>query len=146
MPARAQVAVLAAGGERGRNRNCSDGVKEAEVLDFVCNSIGSVWALEVLMLLRRPPRRSWQVAELVRELRSSPAAIEGASQLLASAGLVARAGDHACRYQPASPTLDQIGELVQKLYTTKPATVIGAIFQAPDEKLRKLAAAFKFKE
>jgi hypothetical protein len=121
-------------------------VKEAEILDFVRSSIGSVWALEVLALVRREPKRAWRFDELVRELRSSPTAIEGASQLLASAGLLARIDDHACRYEPASPELDHIGELVQKIYAAKPATVIGAIFESPDDKLRAFAAAFRFKK
>lgn len=131
---------------RRRNDKDQHAVKEAEVLDFVRDSIGSVWALEVLLLVRREPERAWQFDELVRELRSSPAAIEGASQLLESAGFVAKIDDHACRYQPASSKLDDIGELVQKIYASKPSRVIGAIFQSQDHKLRAFAAAFKFKE
>lgn len=121
-------------------------MKEAEILDFVRNSIGSVWALEVLALVRGEPKRTWGVDELVRELRSSPAAIAGASELLAGAGLLAKIDDHACRYEPATPELDHIGELVQKIYSAKPATVIGAIFEPPDDKLRAFAAAFRFKK
>ncbi len=121
-------------------------MKEAEILDFVRGSIGSVWALEVLALLRREPARAWRAEELVKELRSSPAAIEGASRLLENAGLVANAGDHCCRYQPASPALDQIAELVDEIYSAKPAAVIGAIFESQDDKLRAFAAAFKFRE
>lgn len=119
-------------------------MNEAEILDFVRDSIGSVWALEVLALVRREPERAWAYDELVRELRSSPAAIHGASQLLQNAGLVAEIDDRACRYQPATPALDHIGELVHKIYAAKPATVIGAIFESPEEKLRTFAAAFRF--
>lgn len=121
-------------------------MKEAEILEFVRSSIGSVWALEVLTLVRREPKRAWQFDELVRELRSSPAAIASASELLGRAGLIANVDDHACRYEPTTPALDEIGELVQKIYATKPATVIGAIFESSDEKLRTFAAAFKFKK
>ncbi len=121
-------------------------MKEADVLDFVRISIGSVWALEVLSLVRREPRRVWQYGELVRELRSSPSAIAGASELLERAGLVARIDDHSCRYQPTTAALDEVGELVQKIYAAKPATVIGAIFESSDEKLRTFAAAFRFKK
>ncbi|MGH6677080.1 MAG: hypothetical protein ACRECE_12765, partial [Xanthobacteraceae bacterium] len=88
-----------------------------------------MWALEVLSLVRREPRRVWRYGELERELRSSPAAIAGASELLERAGLVAALDDYACRYEPSTPALDEIGELVQKIYATKPATVIGAIFE-----------------
>jgi hypothetical protein len=121
-------------------------VKEADILDFVRSSIGSVWALEMLLLVGGRPERAWQADELVRELRSSPAAVAGAALLLERAGLVARDGEQGCRYQPASPELDHIGELVRKIYAAKPATVIGAIFESSDDKLRAFAQAFRFKE
>ena len=100
----------------------------------------------MLAFLGARPDRAWQHDELVRELRSSPAAIYGAVELLQGAGLVEKVGGDACRYQPASPKLDKIGELVRKTYAAKPATVIGAIFELRDDKLRAFAAAFRFKE
>jgi hypothetical protein len=121
-------------------------VKEADILDFVRNSIGSVWALEVLLMVGGRPERAWQTDELVRELRSSPAAITGAARQLERAGLVAPVGERGCRYQPASPELDHIGELVRKIYAAKPATVIEAIFEQPYDKVRSFADAFKFRE
>ncbi len=121
-------------------------MKEGDILDFVRNSIGSVWALELLLVVGGRPERAWQPEELVRELRSSPAAISGAMLLLERAGLLARVGNDGCRYQPASPELDHIGELVRKIYAAKPATVIEAIFEQPYEKIRTFAEAFKFKE
>jgi hypothetical protein len=121
-------------------------MKEAEILDFVRSSIGSVWALEMLLVVGDRPERAWQLDELVLELRSSPAAVAGAARLLEGAGLVARVGENRCRYQPVSPELDHIGELVRKIYAAKPATVIGAIFESPDDKLRAFAKAFRFKE
>ena len=121
-------------------------VKEAEILNFVRSSIGSVWALEMLLLVGDRPERAWPLDELVRELRSSPAAVAGAALALERAGLVANDGERGCRYRPVSPELDAIGEWVRKIYATKPATVIGAIFESSDDKLRAFAAAFKFKE
>ena len=119
-------------------------MKESDILDFVRSSIGSVWALELLRVVGGRPERAWQHDELVRELRSSPAAVAGAALLLERAGLLAREGEHVCRYRPASPELDHVGELVRKVYAAKPATVIGAIFEMPDDKLRSFAEAFKF--
>jgi hypothetical protein len=120
-------------------------VNEAEILTFVRSSIGSVWALEMLLLVGDRPERAWQRDELVRELRSSPAAVAGAALRLERAGLIAKVGDDGCRYQPASPELDHIGELVRKIYAAKPATVIAAIFEPPDAKLHAFIDAFKFK-
>jgi hypothetical protein len=121
-------------------------VKDTEVLNFVRTSIGSVWALEMLLVVGGRPERAWRLDELVRELRSSPAAIAGAVRLLENAGLVASVGDNLCRYQPASPELDYIGELVRKVYAAKPARVVTAIFESPKDKLHAFAEAFKFKD
>ena len=121
-------------------------MKEAEILDFVRSSIGSVWALEMLLLVGGRPERAWQHEELVRELRSSPAAVAGAALVLERAGLVANDRERGCRYRPASPELDHVGAMVRKIYAAKPATVIGAIFESSDDKLRAFAQAFKFKE
>lgn len=131
-------------GAADARKNLIGTVKEADILDFVRTSIGSVWALEMLLVVGGRPERVWQTDELVRELRSSPAAVAGAALLLERAGLLAREGECVCRYRPASPELDRIGELVRKVYAAKPATVIGAIFEMPDDKLRSFAAAFKF--
>jgi hypothetical protein len=121
-------------------------VKDAEILDFVRTSIGSVWALEMLLIVGGRPERAWRLDELVRELRSSPAAIAGAACVLENAGLIARVGEDRCRYQPGSPELDHIGELVRKVYAARPASVVTAIFESPDDKLRAFARAFKFKD
>jgi hypothetical protein len=120
-------------------------LQEAEVLSFVRSSIGSVWALEMLLLVSGRPERAWPQDELVRELRSSPAAVAGAARSLEHAGLLA-AGANGWRYQPASPELDHIGELVRKIYAARPAAVIGAIFESPEAKLQAFIDAFKFKE
>jgi hypothetical protein len=105
-------------------------VTEDDLLAFAANSIGSVWALELLLLLRRDPSQGWTPLSLIRELRSSPVAIEEALQRLQSAGLVGSAGAGTYCYDPASPQLDGVASNLQKLYGAKPAAVIEAIVVA----------------
>ena len=119
---------------------------ESEAMDFVRTSLGSVWALELLVLLGGERERSWRLEEIVRESRSSSAAVSHALLLLEAAGLIAKTNAREYRYQPSSPELDTIGELVRKIYSTKPTTVIAAMFESPNHKLREFAQAFKFKE
>lgn len=119
---------------------------ESEAMDFVRTSLGSVWALELLVLLGGERERSWRLEEIVRESRSSSAAVSHALLLLEAAGLIAKTNAREYRYQPSSPELDTIGELVRKIYSTKPTTVIAAMFKSPNHKLREFAQAFKFKE
>ena len=43
----------------------------SDLIEFVEMSFGSVWSLELLLLLYRDPPRKWTSGELVHELRSS---------------------------------------------------------------------------
>lgn len=119
---------------------------EQDALDFVRLSLGSIWALELLALLGREPERSWPLDKIVHESRSSFHAVNQAVLLLEQAGLIAMTAPHEYRYQPKTPTLDAIGELVQKLYVNKPSAVIAAIVESPNDKLRTFADAFKLKK
>jgi hypothetical protein len=121
-------------------------VTEDELLAFIAISIGSVWTLELLMLLKREPHRHWDAESMIRELRGSPAVIEEGLRRLESAGLVGQdRGDH-YRYHPASAQLEDIAIGIDSLYRTKPTTVIKAITEARTDKLRAFSNAFKFKD
>lgn len=119
---------------------------ENDALEFVRTSIGSVWALELLVLLRREPVRSWPLDLMIHESRSSVVAVSHAIQMLENAGLVVQTAPREYRYRPTTPTLDAIGDLVQKIYSNKPSAVISAIFDLPNDQLRTFAQAFKLKE
>lgn len=119
---------------------------EEEIFTFVKASVRSVWALELLLLFRRDPDRSWHADELVRELRGSLAIVTEEMGSLRAAGLVAETAEGRYRYQPASPRVDQLADGVQKLYAAKPMAIVKAIMAAPNEKLRIFSDAFKLKE
>ncbi len=119
---------------------------EDEVLAFIQRSIKSVWALELLLLLRRERDRAWPTAELVRELRSSDAAVTEAAAGLKSAGFLTTEGGELVRYWPASPELDRIAGEIETIYAAKPIAVVKGIMSAPNEKLRIFADAFKLKD
>jgi len=120
-------------------------VTEEDVLAFIRASISSVWALELLLLLKRNERRSWRANELVTELRSSSTAIKDALGVLRTAGVVGEENG-LYRYQPASPALDEMIVEVAKVYALKPLVVVKTIAMAPNEKLRIFANSFKLKE
>jgi hypothetical protein len=110
---------------------------------FACAAIGSVSALELLILLRRERHNRYRVAELVRELRSSQIAVGQALDHLIKFGLVAGAPDSGYHYQQGSAQLDAICERVEAVYARKPVSLIRALLDAPDEKLRQFADAFR---
>jgi hypothetical protein len=121
-------------------------VPDDDVLSFIAASISSVWALELLLLLKRDPGRAWDAEHLIRELRSSPVVIDEALKRLQDAGLVMANGGGTFRYQAASSRLDELVTELDKAYAAKPMTVIRAIIAAPTDKLRAFSDAFKLKD
>jgi hypothetical protein len=116
-----------------------------DLFAFIGGSIDSVWALELLLLLKRDRDRAWEPDTLIRELRSSPVVIEEALKGLRDAGLVTPDG-RGYRYWPASPRLDELVSSLERAYAATPMTVIKAVVTSRTEKLRAFSDAFKLKD
>lgn len=121
----------------------SDTNSDEDATAFARTAIGSVSALELLILLRHERHNRYRVAELVRELRSSELAIGQALDHLIKSGLVAGTPEDGYHYQQGSASLDAICERVEAAYVRKPVSLIRALLDAPEEKLRQLADAFR---
>ena len=105
--------------------------------------VRSVWALELLLLLRRDPQRCWTPAELVSELRASAPLVADNLQRLEQSGLVAP--EEGCfRYAPANAVLDKLCARLEAAYRERPVAIINVIAK-PADPLQSLADAFKFK-
>jgi len=120
-------------------------ISEDEVLGFAAALFRSVWALELLLALRRARDRAWSADELIKELRSSQVVIAEALNNLVVAGLVVEEEGGRFRYHPATAADEMVGEL-EKLYATKPTSVMREIVSTPNEKLKILSDAFRIKE
>lgn len=116
---------------------------EDDLPALVRRHLRSVWALEILLLLRSRPDQSWTVAEIVRELRASISLVSSNLQNLGKSGLILRQDDDAHIYRPASPLLEEFCRLVEETYRVRPVTIINLI-SAPEDRLQQLAEAFKF--
>jgi hypothetical protein len=121
----------------------SDTDTDEDATAFARTAIGSVSALELLILLRRQRHGRYRVGELVRELRSSRLAVGQALDRLLQFRLVVGSPDTGYHYQQGSAQLDAICERVEAVYARKPVGLIRALLDAPDEKLRQFADAFR---
>lgn len=120
-------------------------ISEEAALSFAGALFKSVWALELLFLLRRQAEREWRQDEMILDLRSSQVVVaEGLDNLL-SAGLAVEIDAGRYRYQSGSPAMEEIIDKLQKIYAMKPAAVIREIVMSPNRKLQILSDAFKFK-
>jgi hypothetical protein len=117
---------------------------DVQLLDFIRRSIPSVWALELLLVLRRTPLRPWSSAELVSELRASEAVVGGVLSGLEAGGLVQSMPDGRVRFS-ASSELDELCDALAEAYRERPVAVLTAI-SAPEDRLASLANAFRWKD
>jgi DNA-binding IclR family transcriptional regulator len=117
---------------------------DQDLAGFVREHIRSVWALELLLVLRRDAARGWPPADLVRELRASTGLVNDNLLQLERGGLVLR-DDHGCyRYGPAAPALDALCERLETAYRERPVAIVNLI-AAPRDPLQSLADAFRFR-
>ena len=119
---------------------------EDNTLEFAAALFRSVWALDLLLTLKRGRDRSWQAAEIIKELRSSQVVVHEALSNLSAAGLVIEDDAGGYRYRPGSAALDEMVSEVEKLYALKPTVVIRKIVTTPNIKLQLLSDAFRIKE
>ena len=116
---------------------------ESEIVSFVREHVRSVWALELLLLLRRDPARCWTPAELVGELRASTTLVADNLTRFEASGLVA-SEDGCFRFAPASAMVETLCAELEAAYRQRPVAVINMIARPPGP-LQSLADAFRFK-
>lgn len=113
------------------------------VSGFIGGSFRSVWALELLLHLRRTRERAWSADDLVEVLRGSALIVSQSLDSLMRAGLISIDDDGCARYQPASSELEQLVDSTQELYARKPETVRKLIVTAGHPSLANFADAFR---
>ena len=119
-------------------------VIDPDVLTFIQSSIRSVWALEVLLLMRRSGDRVWTADGLARELRANERLVGEVLTDFEASALVARQ-DSGYAYAPAGPALIELCDRLDAAYRERPVGVVKAIMSSPKDKLQIFADAFRFK-
>lgn len=120
---------------------------DEDVLRFIAASFPSVWALEVLLALKRE-RRPWTQGELVTSLRASELVVRNAIDALIAGGMasIERQGeDEGVAYLPVSGELDEVVQRVEQLYRTRPNRVRRVIVSAASPAATAFADAFKIR-
>lgn len=99
--------------------------QDEDLLRFVTSSFPSIWALELLLVLKRD-RRWWPREDLVQAMRASDLVVNTALDSLVAGGLAAIGPDGAT-YMPANSDLAAAVDQVQNLYAARPDAVRRAI-------------------
>src|SRR3712207_319091 len=94
-----------------------------ELRQFIQDSFGSVWALEVLLHLKRSARPV-PLSLIVSDLRASSSVVDQAVEALFAAGhVIVEEGDRSASYAPSSPHLAALVDQVEAEYTQRPDAV-----------------------
>lgn len=115
-------------------------------LQFLRSTLRSVWALELMLFLQAHADRSWSPEALTLELRASLPLVTELLHHFQRSGLVVAAEAAEWRWRPASTELSACANAIASAHARTPFQVINAILDAPDERLRTFADAFKLRK
>ena len=116
---------------------------DGEILQFIRASIPSVWALELLLTLKRE-RQPWSREQLVTALRASELVVSRSLDALVAAGLASIEPDGAL-FMPINQEVEQSVDEVEQLYRRRPNAVRRAIISAGASSASAFADAFKLR-
>ena len=118
--------------------------EDADLAAFVREHMRSVWAVELLLLLRRDPERCWPPGDLVAELRASTNLVNDNLEAFERGGLAVCDDAGFWRYAPAAAALDYLAARLEQAYRERPVAIINLISRPPDP-IQGLADAFKWR-
>ena len=115
-----------------------------DLLRFIGSSFQSVWALELLLILKRD-RRLWPHDELVATMRASELVVSKAVDSLVAAGLASVEGQEVI-YMPINDDVATCVDELESLYAVRPDAVRRAIVSTGSSGASAFADAFKLRK
>ena len=117
-----------------------------DVTSFIQATFRSVWALELLCLLRQNRNRGLTHGEMVSGLRGSDLVVTQSAESLTAAGLIVIDDEGRAQYMPATPELEKLVEQAEKLYARSPNQVRRMIVSAASPGISAFADAFRLRK
>ena len=115
-----------------------------DLLRLIGSSFRSVWALELLLFLKREARPI-PPAELISALRASDLVVNKALDALIAGGLVSL-DDKGAIYMPVNDQVAKRMDEVEKLYAARPDAVRRVIVSAASSGATAFADAFRLRK
>ncbi|HEY8575613.1 MAG TPA: hypothetical protein VIL88_04655 [Devosia sp.] len=115
---------------------------EPDFVEMVESCLDSVWSLDLLLLTHAQPKRQWNTADLVAELRSSELVVTQSVRRLLEAGLLVDEGEGNVRYAAVSADLASFVDRLDHEYRTRPNQIRRMIVGRSNAKLTSFSDAF----
>lgn len=117
-----------------------------DLVRFAQTHLGSVWALKMMIAMREEPTQTWSVETLVRELRASAPLVTELLDRFERIGLAMRDNGEGWCWRPATPEMEELANGLAEAYAVMPFGVIQAIAEAPEDRLKQFADAFRLRK
>jgi hypothetical protein len=117
---------------------------DSEITTFVQSVFGSIWSLELLLMLRQRPDHGWTRDEIIAALRGSDLVLARSTSDLGAARLIEN-DDEIFRYAPATAKLAATVDQLAALYASRPAVVRRLIVGGGEDSVTRFADAFRFR-
>jgi len=112
-----------------------------DLISFIDAAIPSVWALDLMILMRSEAGRGWTSEALISTLRASDQIVAENLRSLERAGVVVSEGA-AWRYAPPA-SIDALCVAIEATYRDRPVSVVNAIIRRRTDSLATFANAFR---
>lgn len=119
-----------------------------KVRAFVVEHVSSVAQLELLLLLRSEPSKSWTAANAAREFGLSVEMTGPMLVGLCRSGLTSAStgAEPEYNYAPKTPALANLVEQLALVYQERRVRLIELIYASPEDRLRSFADAFDLRK
>lgn len=116
-----------------------------DLRELLRRSVHSVWALELLLLMRANASQTWTAEQLAKDLRASHAVVLGILPQFIADGFVVESEPGRFVYRPEASLGNKIGRL-DAIYRQNPVALVREIALNPNPKIQGFADAFKFRK
>jgi DNA-binding MarR family transcriptional regulator len=117
----------------------------ADVKEFIGQNIHTLAQLEVLLMLRAEPERSWTVNEITNVLYLERQMVNDLLMDLVRRGFAVRL-EASFRYQPVNEAVGRLIDRLAQLYHERRVAVTTEIFSKPIDIVKAFANAFRLRE
>lgn len=119
---------------------------DQEIEDFIRDSFGSIWDLELLSALLDRPGHAATAAELVQRMRASELVVERGIETLVAAGIALVGEDGALSFHPVNDEVESCARQARDFYARFPGRVRRLIVARQAPGLNAFADAFRLRK
>lgn len=119
---------------------------DRDIEQFICDSFGSIWDLELLSVILEDPDQAQTAAELVERMRASELVVEQGIQALVAAGMASIESDGRLHFRPVNADVAKSARAASEFYARYPGRARRLMIARRSPGLTAFADAFRLRK